>query len=122
MSANRFGHSQRLSGKPAFSRVLASRSRLQIGRFAIQFVRNEGPAARLGISIAKRLVKKAVERNRLKRLVRESFRTHGVRFHALDLFVTLRGAPAKAREPLPLKALRDELAALLQKAESVATR
>ena len=35
---------------------------------------NEGPLARLGLSIAARTVGNAVQRNRLRRLIRESFR------------------------------------------------
>ena len=118
----RFGRSERLAGKPAFARVLASRNRLQAGRFALLFSRNEGPAARLGISVAKRFVKQAVSRNRIKRLIREIFRLHPVRIHALDLFVTLRSAPAAARQPLPIALLREELTELMQKAAAVANR
>jgi len=122
VSANRFGPGQRLAGKPAFARVLASRNRLQIGRFALQFVRNEGPVARLGISVAKRFVKKAVQRNRIKRLIRETFRLHAVRVDALDLFVSLRAAPVPARQRLPIAVLREELSELMRKAACVANR
>lgn len=42
---------------------------------------------RLGITIAKKKVKKAVHRNRIKRVVRESFRQHAYSLHNVDIIV-----------------------------------
>jgi ribonuclease P protein component len=47
--------------------------------------------ARLGLAIPRKYVKSAVGRNRIKRLVRESFRQHQHAIAGLDLVVTLRG-------------------------------
>jgi ribonuclease P protein component len=58
-------------------------------------------AARLAIAVAKRLVKHAVARNRIKRLVREGFRQHPVSACANDLLVTY-----KSKDALRLPALR----------------
>lgn len=49
----------------------------------------EGPA-RLGLAIAKKRARRAVERNRLKRLVRESFRLHRAALAGRDLVVMNR--------------------------------
>ena len=50
-------------------------------------------AARLGLVIAKRQIRRAHERNRIKRLVRESFRQLPVRERAaLDIIVIARHA------------------------------
>ena len=46
--------------------------------------------ARLGLAISKKKTKKAVDRNLLKRLVRESFRTHQSMLTGLDLVVLNR--------------------------------
>lgn len=43
--------------------------------------------ARLGLAIGKRAIKTAVGRNRLKRLVRESFRQHQQQLSGLDIVV-----------------------------------
>ncbi|RKZ54202.1 MAG: ribonuclease P protein component [Candidatus Parabeggiatoa sp. nov. 3] len=48
---------------------------------------NGVPQARLGLAIAKKRVKQAVERNRIKRLIRESFRHHQSCLAGLDCVV-----------------------------------
>ena len=48
----------------------------------------EQPNSRLGIVVAKKKVRRAHERNRIKRLARESFRLHKVQFNAdIDIVV-----------------------------------
>lgn len=46
--------------------------------------------ARLGLAISKRVSKRAVERNRIKRLLRESFRRVRHQLPAVDLMVMAR--------------------------------
>lgn len=48
------------------------------------------PQARLGIVVAKRNVRLAVARNKLKRLVRESFRQQQQRLNGLDIVVVIK--------------------------------
>lgn len=48
---------------------------------------NALPAPRLGITIAKKKVKTAVQRNRLKRVIRESFRQHQHTLPHVDIIV-----------------------------------
>lgn len=48
------------------------------------------PWARLGIVVAKKNVKLAVARNRLKRIVRESFRLQQQSLHGLDIVVVIK--------------------------------
>lgn len=53
----------------------------------------ESPAhrsARLGLAIAKKRAKRAVDRNRLKRIVRESFRQHQALISGFDIIVMNR--------------------------------
>ena len=48
----------------------------------------EQPNSRLGIVVAKKKVRRAHERNRIKRLARESFRLHKLQFNAdIDIVV-----------------------------------
>jgi len=49
------------------------------------------PVSRLGLAIAKKQLKHAVERNRIKRLVREYFRCHVAADLACDFVVLTRG-------------------------------
>ncbi len=46
--------------------------------------------ARLGVIVAKRVMKRAVDRNRVRRLIRESFRHHQQSLSGLDIVVLVR--------------------------------
>lgn len=48
---------------------------------------NTGSGARLGLAIAKKYCPGATDRNRLKRIVRESFRTHHQLLPPVDVIV-----------------------------------
>ena len=95
---------------------MRSRQFVQVGRITLQAASNNKLGARLGISVAKRFVKRAVERNRLKRLVREAFRTNGIKLQALDLFVGLRGRVGSTRQARERGVVRNEIAALFEQA------
>ena len=56
--------------------------------FMIQYLENDLEYGRLGIRIAKKKIKKAVERNRIKRIAREVFRKG--RFNGIDMVLVLR--------------------------------
>ena len=55
------------------------------------------PGARLGLIVGKRAVRRAHDRNTLKRVAREVFRTARGHLPAMDVVVQLRG-PAGRRE------------------------
>jgi ribonuclease P protein component len=61
--------------------------------------------ARLGLAIAKKSIRRAVGRNRLKRLVRESFRLRHAELGGLDFVVMAR----KPAEMATLETLRSAL-------------
>lgn len=48
------------------------------------------PKARLGLAIAKRILKRAVDRNQVKRIVRESFRQTRLRHASVDIVVMVQ--------------------------------
>lgn len=99
MSAGRFPRGLRLAGAAAFQRVFQDPGRLKSsdGCFLVIACHNRRPWPRLGLAIGKKYVKSAVARNRLKRLVRESFRRHQGILAGLDIVVLAR--PGVAERP-----------------------
>lgn len=67
--------------------------------------------ARLGLVIGKKLLKRAVDRNRLKRVLRERFRQRRIGLPAFDLIVRLAAKP----KPLDVKALSEDFSHLLDR-------
>lgn len=62
---------------------------------------NDSGEARLGLAIAKKQVRRAVDRNRIKRVVRESFRHHRLELASMDCVVMARrDTSAAANEEL----------------------
>jgi ribonuclease P protein component len=55
--------------------------------FKIFFTRNRKKNARLGIIASKKSLPNAVDRNRVKRFIRETFRQHNIKLCKLDLVV-----------------------------------
>ena len=80
----------RFSGPGGFSAVMKG-SRKYRGRTAIlHVVPGTTTNSRFGLAVAKRLARRAVDRNRIKRLAREVFRRHVVKTRGLDLVIALR--------------------------------
>jgi ribonuclease P protein component len=67
--------------------------------FHMRFRENELGHARLGLAISKRVSKRAVERNRIKRLLRESFRRVRHQLPAVDMMVMAREQAAGVPGP-----------------------
>ena len=62
--------------------------------FSVRYRPNGLDHARLGLAISKRVSKRAVERNRIKRLLRESFRRARAQLPPIDVVVMAREAAA----------------------------
>ncbi|MEW6445663.1 MAG: ribonuclease P protein component [Pseudomonadota bacterium] len=58
--------------------------------------KNDSGLARIGLAVAKRHVRRAHERNRIKRLARETFRQHAIRHCGLDCVVLTRAGVGEA--------------------------
>jgi ribonuclease P protein component len=104
----------RFAARGSYGPVLASPRKLR-GQLAVLHAAAGLPGrSRLGIALTRRLVASAVDRNRIRRLVREAFRRHALKIAGMDCVVTLRApfarpqAAALARE---VGALFDQLVA-----------
>lgn len=74
--------------KPAeFSRVFKKAIRSSDRMLTILAAPNDQGHPRLGLAISKKNAKRAVDRNRIKRIIRESFRQNQIRLPAIDLVV-----------------------------------
>ncbi|HWM27200.1 MAG TPA: ribonuclease P protein component [Woeseiaceae bacterium] len=109
---------KRLPDAAAFERVFARASRSRDNFFTVLSRENGKDYARLGLAISKKHCRRATGRNRLKRLVRESFRHH--QSHLAGLDVVVLGQPGTSRANN--KVLFDSLAAHWQKTRSANPR
>jgi len=85
-----FSRRQRLIESTEFTRVFRNGRRSADGFFTVLYLPNSLGYPRLGLAVAKKNVRHAVRRNRLKRLARESFRLAGPALDSLDIVVLAR--------------------------------
>ena len=88
--AEGFRRRHRFSERGSFGPALRSARKLRGDTVVVSIVPGRAGATRLGIAITRRLVPRATERNRFKRLVREAFRRHEVKGRGVDCVVALR--------------------------------
>ncbi len=69
-----FPRSHRLLGPADYRRVFSGAERVGGRFFTVLYRPNEGRGARLGMAISRKSLNRAVDRNRVKRLLRERFR------------------------------------------------
>lgn len=76
-----FTRRQRLLTAADYTRVFTKAQRSSDRYFTVLMRQHAGGPARLGLAIAKKQLPRAVDRNRVKRIVRESFRQHQLQDH-----------------------------------------
>ena len=100
---NTFPKEERLHGRTTVAEVFAKGKRFQIDPYRIVWrtrAQDDLPSIRFGISVSKKISKKAVERNRIKRCNREAFRAVKQSFikellaqnKQIDLFLVYNGS------------------------------
>ena len=104
----------RLTKTDEFSSVFGFRKALRSPHFLLHYrlrAAEEIAGARLGLVVAKRLLKRSVDRNLIRRLAREHFRMIRSRLPSRDLILRLATKPV----PLDRRALAEEIRGLLGK-------
>ena len=93
LAANRLRRIQRFT-KPDYSPVFSSGRKFYSNGFLVIVKKNpDTPFCRLGLAVAKKHLRKATCRNKIKRIVRESFRTKQNDFNSLDFIFLLTKKP-----------------------------
>lgn len=86
-----FGRDKRLLSPQQFKQVFDSPSGKVSGKQILLLAKNnELDHPRLGLVIGKKNVRLSVERNRIKRQIRESFRHHQIQIGSFDIVVIAR--------------------------------
>lgn len=88
-AAKRFGldAARRLRQKAEFEHLLRQGARRSLGGYTFYMAQRDAGGARLGMLVSRRHAKLAVERNRIKRCIREAFRLEREALGAVDLLV-----------------------------------
>lgn len=102
---------RRLRRKSEFDTVHSRGKRIGDRFFGIAATPNDLNAPRLGMAVGLKVTRISVRRNRVRRLIRESFRLHQAELPAFDVVVSARAAARDAAGP----ELRASLEALWQK-------
>jgi len=85
-----FPKSARLLTKTQYRAVFDGSCKISNEVFTVFKLKNQQNVARLGLAISRKCAKRAVDRNRIKRLIRESFRMIKIDLPALDFVVICR--------------------------------
>lgn len=91
-----FPKERRLRRPPEFQAVHAEGRRCADGFFTATLRLNDRGAARLGLAVSLKATGNAVARNRVRRLVRESFRLHLQSLPPVDIVVAARSRVREA--------------------------
>jgi ribonuclease P protein component len=110
----RFGANLRLRSKLQFDAVYAGGRRIDDRYFALRVKPNGLAHPRVGLAVAVKTAGNGVKRNRLRRLVRESFRLAQFQLPGVDVVVAAKFPAAEA----PAASLRDSLATLWKRVAS----
>lgn len=108
MSTGRFARQNRLLTPAQFKHVFAHAKKLSDRYITILVRPNQLPYSRLGLAIAKRNIKTAVARNRIKRIVRESFRLHQDEILGWDIVVMAKPVASVAENPQLFQSLETQ--------------
>jgi ribonuclease P protein component len=101
-----FPRQSRLLKPQEFKRIFQATDCKSVDQYLTVLARrNSLSHPRLGLAISKRVIKTAVGRNRIKRLVRESFRQKQAGLQALDIVVLCRNGAVDASNEVLFAAL-----------------
>lgn len=102
-----FSKQSRLLSGSDYKKVFSSSKRFSDRHFLVLASNNGTREARLGLAISKKKLQSAVQRNRIKRLIRESFRLHKKELSGKDLVVLAQKDLVSMKNHILLNSLND---------------
>jgi ribonuclease P protein component len=96
MAPASFPRAARLLKPRDFARLRTRSQRVGAHCFSAEVAAGESGMARLGLAVSKRVSKKAVVRNRIKRVARDSFRQMRMQLPAMDVLIIARSGAEHA--------------------------
>lgn len=106
---NSFSRQRRVTQKKAYSTLFQIAKKCHSEVFIALHSKNDDLPARLGLAISKKKIRLAVNRNRIKRIIRDSFRR--LSLHGFDVVIIAKKDPTE----LSNQQLFDDLAGLWEK-------
>lgn len=103
----KFQRHQRVSKKEDFERIFAKGRKIKQKFLTIRALDNHLDYPRLGIIIPKAVVQKSVNRNRIRRIIRESFRAQQSHLKSLDIVVLVHSQCVPANKQLLRKEIEN---------------
>ena len=88
--AEGFSRRHRFTVQGSFGAILRNSRKLRSPHAVLHVAPGSSGSSRLGVALTRRVLPSAVDRNRVKRSIREVFRRHRIRNAGLDLVVMLR--------------------------------
>jgi ribonuclease P protein component len=89
---SRFRAFNRLKRPEEYKLVFSSKQRSSDKSFLVLARKNDSNHARLGLAVPKKHIPRSVDRNKLKRIIRESFRLRQQLLEGKDVVVVVKGA------------------------------
>ena len=82
-----------MTNKLNFNHVLSSNTRSEDELFSVFFVKNKTNRCRLGVSLPKKTIAKAATRNKIKRIIKNSFNVFFQTTKGIDVVVRAKREP-----------------------------
>ncbi|MFH1230744.1 MAG: ribonuclease P protein component [Planctomycetota bacterium] len=101
---------ERVVNDKEFEKVYKEGTIRKNGRVIIRYLPNDLGYSRLGIAVSKKVFRKAVNRNRIRRLIREAFRLNKNQLpKGLDIIISIRITPDNKESHITLPEIQTEL-------------
>ena len=114
-----FSKANRLQTSADFQAVFSEPLRARSAYFTALARPHDRGYARIGVIVAKRIIRKAVRRNKIRRLIRESFRLNQALLANLDIVVLVRCILPKERNIFFNKCLQEQWESLAAQSKRV---